>query len=440
MRVYWTRLSDFLGRDEVRKGRRDARSYKIGYVKQGVLRAAILAACCLLLNARALAQHSSVGIGIYNPDTAYAPEFTLRDLTIMTRVLKLGDAEREALETLYQGYSDGLKARSREIREIVTEALERAEVMEDARLVAEASAKQETWDKQAEEMKKAFLTDLKSLLSGEQEGRWPIVERELRRVKQIGHARLPGESVDLIRVVDDILDQTPPPPPLAEAMEQYAANLDIALQARERYLTEHSQGFDDLIQSDPGAAESKWNESQRLRTAIRDLNLRYVKILASHLGTAQAADLEKRFFEAANARVLTATRAEAYIRAAAALEGLSASQRSEIKPIAEDYEKRRLALVQRLADAWWQECRDDMPRTLRGKLGRLREGESATGWDGKSFLPKDHPLMRLRQERFELDRNYRRQVDAILTDAQRDEIPEDRVGWAQFTDWSPGGL
>src|SRR3954464_12538360 len=90
------------------------------------------------------------------------------------------------------------------IKEFVSAQIERAEIMEDATHINDVYKKLGEWRTRSEQVKKAFLDDLKSLLSKEQEARWPIVERELRRLKQVGSGKLSGESVDLVRLTEDV--------------------------------------------------------------------------------------------------------------------------------------------------------------------------------------------------------------------------------------------
>ena len=66
--------------------------------------ACLLVVVCLFQSARA--QSSTMGYGMYDPDTSFKPEFSPRELTVVARVLRLSNDERAAVDTLYDGYGD----------------------------------------------------------------------------------------------------------------------------------------------------------------------------------------------------------------------------------------------------------------------------------------------------------------------------------------------
>src|SRR6516162_1187346 len=145
-------------------------------------------------------------------------------------------------------------------------------------------------------MKKSFLSDLKSLLTREQEARWPIVERELRRLKTIGTGRLAGESLDLNRLTEDALGE-PPTGELGEMLNRYCEEIDHALAAREEFLTAKNKDFSEAETADPQAALKIWNEAQRVRGNVRDINDRYARMIAEKLPPTKATAFRNQVFD-----------------------------------------------------------------------------------------------------------------------------------------------
>lgn len=374
-----------------------------------------------------------------NAESTFRPEFSPRDIRVFERVLNLKPDEKAALQALYAGYADGLKSRSIEIKRDVDSALERAEVMQDRTEMAPAHARIDEWQRQAEQMKSQFLDDLKSLLTREQEQRWPVVERELRRVKRLSDGRLPGERVDLTRVIEDMLPHAADRRDVQDLLERYCEEMDRAIVARDEFTLSRSDEFFKASTENPARGEEIWREAQRLRLAVREVNHRYVRLLAAALGGHDGEELTRKVFEVSHERALKPSKSELYIRAAAKIGSRSPDQSRAIAPIMDRYERERWAIVQRLAKAEEEDELTWMPPTLAKSLGKLAK-DADDGFDGRTRLPKGHPLLMLRKEKYDLDRATKEQIEKLLDEEQRREVPVEREGWAQFVDWTPGSL
>lgn len=399
------------------------------------LRAIVLALLCLAPPA-VLAQHGSIGIGFYSPEGSFQPEVSPRDLKVIIRVLDLKPDEQAALENLHAGYVATLKAKSDEIKTFVERVLEEAEILEDRSRLDPARGKIDEWERDADRIKKSFLDDLRSLLTGEQESKWPIVERELRRMKRIGAGRLSGESVDVIRLVEEVAPESLATPAVSELAERYAQDLDRLLVAREQAVDANQDAFGKALSNDARTAERMWNDAQNVRKAILDVNARYAREIGAQLPAERAAVLSRKFFEASHAKLCKPTRGEEYIRAAAKLASLSSQQSTATAEIVDRYDRARYSILKRQAEIEDELQLTALPAFLAKALGRTGP-EADDSFDGRSKLPADHPLMQLRRERYELDRATRRQVEALLTAEQRDSVPEVRPGSARFENWDP---
>lgn len=394
----------------------------------------------LVLCSGARAQSGSITMSVYDSDRYFAPQFSRRDLRMFEQVLGLSSDEKIALDALYEAYTASLRTRCDEIRAVVTDTAERAEVLGNRELLNTLGPKRLEWDKQARALQEQFLDDLKSLLSGDQAARWPIVERELRRVKKMPTGRLMGESVDVVQVTLDVLGDEKPSAAVGELLEQYAQDADRAILAREAVLERHADGFRSLIDEDPVKAEGVWNEAQHVRRALRELNRRYAERVALLLTSERAEALSRRIFELNYPKVMTPTRAFLFIERAAGLKDLSNAERAAAEDIRERYERRVWEWRRKAAAEEVKHEDDELPRELAGRVGRLRPGEDSNSWDGRLYLPEDHPLVKVRQERYELDRAARLEMESALSMEHRREAQRDLPDFAKFDNWAPWGL
>ncbi|GJQ29309.1 MAG: hypothetical protein HBSAPP03_11930 [Phycisphaerae bacterium] len=386
-------------------------------------------ALTVLLGLQGAALAQSMAVGVQSPRQFYKPEFTRTDMTILGRVLLLSDEEREPLLALYEGHASDLKAAAEVHTAALEDRIERAEALKD---VSSASVPQEEvgrWKEEADRIKRAFVDDLKSLLTSAQANRWPLAEREMRRFKRISAGRLGGESLDLVRLVEEHVPEAWGSADVTEALLRYADAMDGALRTRDEAIGEsRSEEFERLVGTDRAGALRVWEEAQAARIAVRDLNLRYAEQVASVLAPEQATALRRAVLEKSYPKLCEPTRSEKVIRAAAALSTLDESQRREVREIVEGYETRRLALLREMAAVAKEQQEKKKPARLDPKGSNM---QVATTEDGNTISfyssdalkpPADDPMIALRERRFELDRATRRKVEAVLTASQREAV------------------
>ncbi|CAG0983714.1 hypothetical protein PHYC_01907 [Phycisphaerales bacterium] len=390
----------------------------------------LLALLALCVSApRSAAQ--SMAISVYSPRVAFAPEFSKGDITIVARVLTLSDSEREALIALHEGYVQALRSRGEAIGEDMEERIERAQALSSPELAQAKPEEINAWDAEAKKHKEAFLDDLKSLLTREQADRWPLAERELRRFKSIGSGRLRGESVDLVRLIEEGLPKAWTNPQVAEVLVRYAEAMDSALRAREDYITgERQNEFQSKASSDRDAAAKIWEEALAKRVAVRDLNLRFAEQVAALLPEDLGERLRRAVFEKSFPSLVKPTRSESVIRAAAALTSLSSSQQETIRGMVADYDARRMAILREMSSVLKERDLIKRPASLDPDGSDMTVATTSTG-ESISFYssanlksdPND-PMTPLQQRRFDLDRTTRRKVEAVLTPEQKDAVKQ----------------
>lgn len=388
--------------------------------------------------AAASAQSGVMSMGLYNDESSFRPTLSSSDLKLVVRVLNLGDTEKNAVEELHKGYAAALKTEGGAVRDFVNGEIEKAQAMQNVGLLGPARKRIDEWTKRSEELRKTFLDDLKSLLSREEEARWPIVERELRRLREIGGGRLAGESVDLVRVTEDVL-RAAPSGDLAEMLNRYSSELDRALVARERFLEENSKGFQELIKTDVKKANDVWNEAQRVRGSIRDINERFARQVLEALPVEKRPKFELRVFELSFPAIVRPSFAEGYLKDVGELDSLTGEQRSRLATIKSQFERDRWKLWMNAGPAWRQFEETNKPKELLKALGEYREDPRHELYTG-AWLPESHPLVRYRQERLVLDQALRRSLDDLLTEEQENAVPGRTQHFARFENWETYGL
>lgn len=407
-------------------------------MRLSLLLASFVLVCVCALTRTSLTQRSSIGYGVYNAAGSFKPDFSSKDLKIITRVLRLSADERTAVDTLYEGYKATLRTKSEEVQRVVGEAIERAEIMQDSSLLKPAHEQMAAWEADAEKIKKVFLADLRSLLSGDQESRWPIAEREMRRARVLGEGRLFGESVDILQLLDEVAPESFSEGHLAELVESYAVELDRAAVARATFLEANQPTFSELCKRDPQEARHIWKSALHLRQSVRDVNERYVRLFAAELPKELAEKIQDMYFDRAYARLVKPTRGDNYLASVIKLDDLGAEQKDKLEVLRNRYNSERkrilkdMATLERTNEETW------MPASLAPNQGDTPTDDD--NFRGQQMLPKDHPLLPLRQSRFELDQRMRVEVRAILTAQQSADLPYDeRASAAYFADYRPFG-
>lgn len=368
----------------------------------------------------------------------FAPTLSKGDLDVFVRVLKLKETETQAMHELYEGYAETIRRESTRVRETVYDAMDESEMFVDPGKLGPAYKAMEDWRKQAETLKRTFVDDLKTLLTKEQEQRWPIVERELRRMKLVG-GRLTGEGLDVVRMVNGLKIESLSTP-AEESLETYSQELDRLLLQREKFIEEHSPKFGELMDSDPKAAEQLFRDCVRIRIAIRDLNERTARSIAAELPPDASAKLLDQLAKEIGSRASIKSRAESLLKEAKELEGLTPKQMLDLDELSDWYTARLDPWKHRLASAIREDEETDMPESLLRSLGKLPPQQNTSDGYDQWRLPPEHPLVKLRIERHDLDKELRRKLMNILTPEQQDTLPPGRESYVMFNSYRPSGL
>lgn len=390
-----------------------------------------------------LAPAQTMSMSVGRPQDVFSPSISIADINVIARVLTLGEGEREALRALYEGHATAMKARREIVEEELQDQIERAQVAGDWSGAQANATEQEVWTTEAKKLRDGFLADLKSLLTREQADRWPLVERELRRFNRIGDGRFGGESIDLIRMVEDLAPSTWQDPAAAEILTDYAARIDGLLKTREEAVSsEQSQSFHKLAQTDKAAAERLWATARSARMAVRDLNLGTTERLAALLPEDKATALRRKVLGLSYPGLVKPTRTEAFIRAAGALDSLDKDQRAAVDSIVAEYDRRLWEVLKELGSIRREQEASAKPSELiegGTQVATTADGEEIRFMSSNDIKPDpDNPLVKAKLRRLELDRATKSKLVPVLKDAQAQacrQPPVEHLFFGEDTHW-----
>lgn len=167
---------------------------------------------------------------------AFQPDFMNRDITLFIDFLALEEWQVPTVEKLMDDYADDFKIGSDGLRDEMKGMKEQIINAGDQGAMGVIMGPINKWIQEKARLKQRFVENLRSVLSDEQQERWPKLERAMRREKELPRGLLSGESVDLRQVSREC--EVPPDVMIAnkEVLDQYEIGLDAALLARANQL------------------------------------------------------------------------------------------------------------------------------------------------------------------------------------------------------------
>lgn len=270
-------------------------------------------------------------------------------------------------------------------------------------------------------MEKSFFDDLRAIINDQQAAAWPVMERMRRRDQGLPRGRMSGESIDLLRVVDDLKLAPEARAGLAGMLDQYEIDLDRALGERTK-VTETMQPMFGASGAGMGNEEeirAKMAEIREASKQIRDVNARYARQLNSALPAEVLPAFEKAIQRESFPQVYRESYAKRAMQAAADFSDLTPDQRSSVRSLLDEYEREAAAINSK----WAAAIRDTdekggamfaMPGG--GAFVTMREGEGGA----------EDPTEPHRAARRKLDERMEQSLKSALNDEQRSRLPERR--------------
>lgn len=352
-------------------------------------------------------------------------------------ILHLSDEQKDAAMTLHEGYLAAFRRAGQERAAAMRDLFQNADEEDRGALMEEMPRIQKKWKDATDKLNKGFLADVKSLLTPDQESVWPKVERARRREVGLRGGQLSGSSVDLVDVLRTIKPETlhldeSARAALAEAIEQYEADLDRQIAEKDRILAtiepwEPGRGIDlDTMQE-------QMKKSREAFALVRDVNEKSARKLEHLIPEPQRAQFASEVKRRSFPRVYRTSRVSKAIEAALKLDDVDSDQKKQIAGLKEAYEK-ELGTVN---DAWAAAIRENDDKEGGGLVGmggaqvRLSFGDDS-GDKG--------PLADARKARRDLDARMKDRLDSLLTPAQRERLPkQSERGDDAEENWNVGG-
>ncbi|MSR68995.1 MAG: hypothetical protein EXS17_01415 [Phycisphaerales bacterium] len=355
--------------------------------------------CCVLPS------HAQMGLQAGFVE-AFQPDYLKRDMTLFVDYLGLEEWQQPTVESLLGDYTsdftvgvDGLRDRMKGLKDQILGAGEQGAIAVIMKPIGE-------WSHEKARLKQRFIDNLRSVLSDEQQGHWPQLERAMRREKELPRGVLSGESIDLRQVSRDC--EIPPETLLAakEALEQYEIGLDAALIARATQMaTSQDKIKDAMVAQDFATGLDQLEMIVAKRVALRDLQEQSIELLAVAYGAQWGSTFRTRAFTAAYPSVFRPSPMIPLVAAARELPGLSPGQIDQLNVLEVAYVVSYHDLELRLAAAHRvEEPRKQSEETRR----RMNQGSS------NAVKPNLDPYKSLHEERDALNEKFRADIAAIV--------------------------
>lgn len=344
-----------------------------------------------------------------------------RSLDRYTKPLKLNADQKDAIKSLHEGYVSAFRDAAKSRREAMDKLMKDNDDEDDrSAFMKKMPEIQEKYAQQTKKLDQTFFSDIKALLSSEQESQWSKVERSRRREVGLRTGGLVGgDAVDLTSVLDDLRLPDADLAPAAESVEHYEADLDRQLVEKEKSKSDFK--FEPGKPFDMEAMQASMAKSREQAVKVRDVNERHARTIEGHLPEAKRPEFAAAVRRASFPRIYRPSRAEKDIDAALKFDDLTSEQRKQVETLRDQHQRDAApandawATAQRAADE-----KGDGGGQMIGPGGAVMRMKFSTGDDEE----EKGPLADARKARKELDKKTRDRLKEILTEAQRDKLPK----------------
>ncbi len=354
----------------------------------------------------------------------FRPQIDDNDLRIIVKALELSDEERDIVRDLHAAHIGRVRDEGAAVKAECLDLIERTQMLGDGAPIEEVRARREKWTARREEMDTEFLADLRLVLSAEQEARWSIVERELRRMRGMPDGRMLGESIDPIEFITD--EEAAQSPEIATILDRYAREVDSALRTREDAVADaEAAGMRELFATDPQKVSRLFEKVRSARIRVRDLNRRAIEDVAARLGPEGSAQLRTRWRDTlAGPLSLDESFAMQILTSAAELGSLTESQRSRITAATDAYIAMRDRWIGDYLKTAMEVEETSIPEELQVALeGGELNTNGRTMSQTKSERSRLEPLHKAWENRVDFEKRARAEAYAVLTPEQRLGLP-----------------
>lgn len=345
----------------------------------------------------------------------FEPRVTSDQLGRYATMLNLTPDQLEAAKALHEGYFAAHQEKAGKMREMMESAREQFRENRDPSVFQEMGTKMTEYRQQADAAEKAFMDDVKSLLTDEQSAKWPVLERTRRRENTLTRGFVSGERADVIRLVDGLKLSEEQRASLAPVLESYELDLDRELVKRNE-LQEQAMGqAGGMMQAfrqggDMAAAEKMITEGREASVRVRDVNRRYAKQVEAMLPEDKASEFNLAFKRESFPQIYRQRYAQQVLTAATTMESLTAEQQEGLAAIKDTYTRESGTLALKAEAAIEQQ---EQNFSIQGMMQR--------------GFQEDPAIVEARNARNKLEEDTIAKVRALLTPEQIAKLPERRA-------------
>ncbi|MFI4853977.1 MAG: hypothetical protein ACIAQF_03230 [Phycisphaerales bacterium JB065] len=352
---------------------------------------------------------------VFRPgDDFLEPGFTTKDLEHAAELFGFDAVQGEIATEMVNEYLTRMAIGVEQMSTVLNAAEEEFQETRDIAIWNDFKDRTEEFEKRKEAITDQLMADLRLLLRPEQEVYWSRFERDLRRRRTISEGGLvSGETVDLVKMLDDLEVRGEARQAIASLEDQYVTELDRALVKRnevyddttdkafERFTTEGFGDMDSVMEYFRELLEDAMVQAIR----VRDINLKYAATIGRSLPPEIGKEFRDAFNELCYPRVYRASTTDRAFETILSFEDLTDEQRAQVLEAQSRYVQSRERL-----DANWaraiaeQEEERDVLRVM-------------------GIEPSTEATRETRTARRELDRTAYEQVLQVLTEEQARRLP-----------------
>lgn len=310
------------------------------------------------------------------------------ELDAMQEFFALTEDQNQLLRAAWDGYNQAHQATLKEYRSRNDALRDEARQTRDWQTLRDRLDESRVQFTQAVDALEAdFFATAQSILTEEQAQEWDRYRREWRRRSRLHNGSGGGtERIDILSVLDTLELTESDEADIADTLEQYAVEMDAALEEREAAIKAVEDARGDF--SDPEvrlAIQETIETLEARRQTVREINARYYEAVLAQLPESRREQFSIAYHSAAYPNIYVRTPVDEYYDTISELESLTDDQRETIDGAYEQYNTRMADINRRMVEI----LREAESARNRG-AGRGREVQPA-GTQGTDGPPRIAP-------------------------------------------------
>ena len=347
----------------------------------------------------------------------------IRDKIDSARTLDNENGMQE-LQAKLQTELDSIRDAMREARLLEWQSPERQTAFEEMALLMQDQLRLK------KQMCTEFEGDLVSILTEDQQGLWPPLQRQLVRDRLLPRGRLSGETVDVMGLVEQQDFEDEVLITLLPVLNEWDETVTNALSARDNHMTENQGALMTSMRTmDTSSGVDVMKAQAKLAEAVRDINDMAVDNIVLLLPEIQNTEFSTYARERGYPRIYRPTRTDRAYKAAMELEGL---EPDILQAIMELYDALQLEMIyanEQILEATHRwEAQEQLDRMNR----------FSARMTGGSTERAESPIRKAEEDRRTIEDTYLEQLRMLLTEEQiealggletREQRQVDRNSW-----------